>query len=455
MFEKKKQVIEVNGKRVELEPKPSMLSGIFSNRKKQAVHISEPKSAATQKKQSMISGMFANRKKPGALGAEQKSLAPHTKTSEIFSMFGNRNKSTVHVTEQKPSAPQQKTSHALFGMFGNRNKSTVHVTEQKQPLHAEPLHIPSFPSTQRQEAKQQAGAPQQQKPVYAAKSEIRSIKKRGTFYLYIESIEGKHKGLEASLRDQGIRQNVHEFIQRMLIASIMLAVVLAVTLSFLFYNVGLPLANSLLFGLVIGVASYYVAFGEFINYPSRRSKVASKNIERDILSAARDMIISLRSGMPLFNAIVSISTGYSDASKEFAKVIERVQLGLPLEDAIDQTASETKSVSFKRMMLQASTSIKAGADVIDALQSVIDQLSQERIIELRRYGQKLNAIAMFYMLFGIILPSMGIAVLVIMTTFIAIFTVTTSVLAFVIIGMIFLQFIFLEMIIGSRPVYSM
>ena len=89
-------------------------------------------------------------------------------------------------------------------------------------------------------------------------------------------------------------------------------------------------------------------------------------------------------------------------------------------------------------MLQAAVSIRAGADVVAALQSVIEQLSQERVIELRRYGQRLNAIAMFYMLFGIILPSMGIAVITILTTFIAIFTVNTTILEFAIVGIVFL-----------------
>jgi flagellar protein FlaJ len=433
MFGKKKQTIDVDGKSLELQPKPSTLSGMFKRSKKPMVHIAEVKPLITQPKKSALSGMFNRSKKP-----------------------------TVHIAEVKPLTAQPKTS-AFSGIFAGSNKPAAR-TEQKQPPQAAqnaayvapkpaPQRIPGFAGAEAQ--KQTEGTEAQQKIAYAAKSEIKPIKKRGRLYLYIENVESKHKGLETSLREQGVRQNVHEFIQRMLIASVMLAVVLAITLSFLFFNVGLPLLNSLIFGLVIGVASYYVAFGEFVNYPTRRAKAASKNIERDILSAARDMIISLRSGMPLFNAIVAISTGYADASKEFAKVIERVQLGLPLEDAIDQTTSETKSASFKRMMLQASTSIKAGADVIDALQSVIDQLSQERIIELRRYGQKLNAIAMFYMLFGIILPSMGIAVLVILTTFIAIFTVTTSVLAFVVVGMVFLQLIFLQLIIGSRPVYSM
>ncbi|MGC9190971.1 MAG: type II secretion system F family protein, partial [Candidatus Micrarchaeia archaeon] len=143
------------------------------------------------------------------------------------------------------------------------------------------------------------------------------------------------------------------------------------------------------------------------------------------------------------------------ASKEFGRIVERVQLGMPLEDAIDETVAETKSLSFRRIMLQASVSIRAGADVVSALQSVIDQISQERIIELRRYGQRLNAIAMFYMLFGIILPSMGIAVVTILTTFIALFTVTTSLLAFVLVGLVFLQIVFLMMIRSSRPVFSM
>jgi len=132
-----------------------------------------------------------------------------------------------------------------------------------------------------------------------------------------------------------------------------------------------------------------------------------------------------------------------------------VQLGVPLEEAIDQVVAGTKSNSFRRIMLQAAVSIRAGADVTTAMQSVIDQLSQERVIELRRYGQRLNALAMFYMLFGIIIPSMGIAVLTIMTTFISIFTVNVTVLEFALVGVLLLQIVFLELITSSRPVFTM
>lgn len=186
-----------------------------------------------------------------------------------------------------------------------------------------------------------------------------------------------------------------------------------------------------------------------------RGKKASKLIDRDIIFASRDLIISLRSGMPLFNAITAISTGYGEASKEFAKIVQKVQLGMPLVDAIDEVIEQSKSPSFKRLMLQASVSIKSGADVVDALKSIIDELMQERSIELRRYGQKLNAVAMFYMLFGIIFPSMGIAVITILTTFVAIFTVDFTTLEAALVGIFFLQIVFLKLITSSRPTFAL
>ena len=277
-----------------------------------------------------------------------------------------------------------------------------------------------------------------------------------SFKNYLEGIGAKRKGLEFSLREQGIKASLYEFVRNILIASIAIGVIIGATVIILFLDIlSLGLQKSIMFGILIGFVAGYVSFQNFLNYPLHKSKKTSKNIERDILFAARDMIISLRSGMPLFNAITSISSGYADASKEFAKIVERVQLGMPLEDSIDQTVAESKSKSFRRIMLQAAVSIRAGADVVSALQSVIDQLSQERIIELRRYGQRLNAIAMFYMLFGIILPSMGIAVVTILTTFIAIFTINTTVLEFALVGIVFLQIVFLMMITSSRPVFSM
>ena len=199
---------------------------------------------------------------------------------------------------------------------------------------------------------------------------------------------------------------------------------------------------------------FQILFNTFINYPIARTRGIGRDIEKDILFAARNLVVSMRSGMPLYNAMVAVSTGYGAASKEFAKVIALVQLGSPIEDAMDEISRKSSSKTFKKIMLQAYVSVKSGADVVNTLQGVVEEVQQDRVIELRRYGQRLNAISMFYMIFGIILPSMGIAVATILTTFVNIFTVTPTVLIFVGIGVFLMQFIFLNLISGSRPSFT-
>ena len=272
---------------------------------------------------------------------------------------------------------------------------------------------------------------------------------------YVRRLAIKNRKLEDALKDQNVKGTIYDFIKRMMITAMMISVVMAITIFLLFSRLGINPAVGVLLAFAIGFAVYQFALKSFMGFPLKKSKKSSKNVERDILFAARDMIISLRSGMPLYNAIVSVSTGYGDASAEFARITQRVQLGMPLEEAIDQTTAETKSESFRKIMLQASVSIKAGANVVSAMQSTIDELSEERVIALRKYGQRLNAIAMFYMLFGVILPSMGIAIATILTTFISIFTVNIAILEGAIVGLIFMQIVFLQLIRGSRPVFAM
>ncbi|WP_157891413.1 type II secretion system F family protein [Candidatus Mancarchaeum acidiphilum] len=273
--------------------------------------------------------------------------------------------------------------------------------------------------------------------------------------LYLQGVAAKHKGLEQSLKEQGINESVTSFLKRMLFASVIVAVSIGVVGFILFLHLGLVIAFAALVGIVVGVAAFQFSFKAFINYPSKKKVSNGKDIERNILFASRDLIISLRSGMPLFNAMVSISSGYGAASREFAHVVEKVQFGESLEQAIDDTASESKSASFRKLMIQASVSIKAGSNIVDSLQEIVDDLSRERVIQLHAYGQKLNAIAMFYMLFGVILPSMGIAVVTILTTFIALIVVTPELLYGVLVGIIFLQVVFLQMIRSSRPIFTM
>ena len=294
-------------------------------------------------------------------------------------------------------------------------------------------------------------AQQMRKEAARASQQPEGYKRPTRMQIFFASVAAKHKDLEVSLRTQGIKESPIEFVRKMFINTAIISVIITVAVAVLLLEYGI----TPILAVVLGVACFYGLFNRFIQYPIDRGTVVGKEIEKDILFAARDLVISMRSGMPLFNAMTAVSTGYGAASREFAKIVELVQLGTPIEQAMEDVSARSKSKTFKRIMLQATVSIKAGADVVGALQGVVEEVTQERIIELRRYGQRLNALAMFYMLFGVIFPSMGIAVAAILTTFISLFTVDNNTLLFALVGIFFLQLIFLNIMRSSRPTFAM
>ena len=355
------------------------------------------------------------------------------------------------------------------GLFGGSQKAAKQPTSPSELINrpsastsstAIPAQQPQQPtqqgSTQAQRSSQQPNptAQQPQKPTMQQRAASQQRPKRGFLHNYIQSVAFKHPKLEDALTARGVKESATDFIRRMLLSSIMMGVLVGAMIIIVLQKTSISMPIELLLGALVAIAVYRMMFGMFLNYPAQRGRKTGKGVERDILFAVRDIIISLRSGMPLYNAITSVSTGYGDASAEFKRIVEMVQVGIPLGDAIDRAIAETGSSSFRRVMLQASVSIKSGSDVISALQSAIDQLSQERIIELRRYGQRLNAIAMFYMLFGVIFPSMGLAVASIMSTFISFFPVNDNTLILAAFVLAILQFVFLRLVASSRPAFS-
>ncbi len=257
--------------------------------------------------------------------------------------------------------------------------------------------------------------------------------------------------LAPALIDLGIRLTPEQYIESCKKKAAVIAVVVGILSA---AGLFIMSPNLLVLGVLVGLAAYIMSLGALKNQPMAKISAAGNNVENDILFAARDMIVSMRSGLPLFNAMMTVSTGYGDASREFKKIIDRVQLGMPMDQAIDEVSAKSKSKTFKRLMLQAETSIKVGADVVGTIQEVISDVSQERVIELRRYGQRLNAIAMFYMLFGVIFPSMGLAIAAIMSTFISFFPIDNDTLIIAVFGIAILQFIFLKLVTASRPSYA-
>ncbi|NYZ76532.1 type II secretion system F family protein [Candidatus Micrarchaeota archaeon] len=237
-----------------------------------------------------------------------------------------------------------------------------------------------------------------------------------------------------------------DFAARTLINALAMMIIFTLVLAMLASFFQFPL---LLIALIAPVL-FFVFFIMGMGAVDVKISQKSREVDRDALFAGRDILIALRSGAPLFNALVGVRKDYGATSKEFKKILERIDSGIPAEIALQQAYEANKAPSFRRIILQILMSMRSGSDVGNGLETTLNQISQEQVIEIKRYGQKLNPIAMFYMLFAIILPSLGVAIGVILSSFVSV-DVDFTTLSIVLVFLALAQYTFLTIVRSSRP----
>jgi flagellar protein FlaJ len=188
----------------------------------------------------------------------------------------------------------------------------------------------------------------------------------------------------------------------------------------------------------------------FFNYPTSRIFKFRKAVSRELVFAGRFLIIELESGLPVYDAFVHVSANYRNVGKYFQNIVHKASLGTDLETAIEQEAEIVPSQDLKKILWQVLNSIKTGADISDALNTVLDQLVREQQVEVEEYGRKLSPMAMFYMIFAVILPSLGMTMFMVLATFIGF---KLDLISLVVIAAVlgFVQFLFLASIKSARP----
>jgi flagellar protein FlaJ len=257
--------------------------------------------------------------------------------------------------------------------------------------------------------------------------------------------------LEKKMREADMSIQVDDFIKKSLIKACFLSVALIILTAILF------MLQNISFILLIPLLILYVIFSVFLflQEPVALASKRRRNIDREVLFAGRHLWISLKGGLPLFDSIVAISkSNYGEVSKEFNKIAEKVFLGIPLDTAMQETIEDCPSPTFRRIILQIINSVRSGADVANSLEVVLEQVSKEQVIDVKEYGQKLNPLVMFYLVMGIIFPSLGISIGILLLSFAGIRLSGMNIWALVPLIAI-IQYSFLTYIELSRPSYDM
>jgi archaeal flagellar protein FlaJ len=260
------------------------------------------------------------------------------------------------------------------------------------------------------------------------------------------SLVAKNPLLKKQLRMARVDRTPKEFVKSSLKNAVMMGLGMSVLTFFYMDKSGKPLYW---LPLILVVLIYFFYQFNFMKLSSKIMK-RRKEIDKDVLFAGRYLLVKLNSGQPLINALVDASKSYGVASGYFKEIVRDIELGKPVEQALSDAAEYSPSEKFRKIIFQIGNALKIGIDVTEFLDATLNEIAEQQIIEINRYGKKLNSITLFYMLFAVVLPSLGLTIFIVVAS-IANINVDMTFFAVILIFLVMLQMMFLIMYKAIRP----
>lgn len=205
---------------------------------------------------------------------------------------------------------------------------------------------------------------------------------------------------------------------------------------------------SLFAGAGIGLGSFlFLSF-----YPKLSAQKKVKSIENNLPYVLHHMLVQVRAGVSLYDTLVSIArSDYGILSGEMRRVVNEINTGKSEADSLEKITRETPSFFFRRVMWQMINALKSGADIGSILREIVENLSVEQRVSIKKYGSQLNPLALMYMIFAVIFPTLGITFLLVLASFTGL-SINLELILLGIMGVVVLfQFMFIGLIKSRRP----
>jgi len=252
--------------------------------------------------------------------------------------------------------------------------------------------------------------------------------------------------LKQKLKKAGMDYKTEKFIERTFLATFYMTTGIVVFITLIFTK--FKLLNGIMFFFVPII--FILLFVYLLRLPDVKISKKEKEITREIVFAGRHLVIELESGVTLYDAFINISKNYPHIGKYFKEIVDKVNLGTSMEDALSEAIEYIPSDDFRRLLWQLLNSIRTGTDIVKSITLSLEQIARKQKIEVNKYGRKLNPLSMFYMIIAVIIPSLGVTMLVVISSFVD-FEISLTILLIIAFLLAFVQFMFLSVIKFSRP----
>ena len=255
--------------------------------------------------------------------------------------------------------------------------------------------------------------------------------------------------LELQLKQADIEMNVREYLAIMFF----LVVFYLGFFSFLFSLILTRFTDKFwILGPTMGLILGFLVLLQVSMYPTMQIRKKQKEIEKNLLFALRTMLIEIKSGVTLFDALQLISrTEYGKLSEEFKKAVDAINTGEMYEDALQRLATNNPSPYFRKAVWQIVNGMKAGGDIADVIRETVKSAARDQRIAINKYSANLRVSSLMYLMIGVIGPAMLMTVLIIIGSAFLQIQLGESIYWILLAAIIMMQLMYVGMLKSQRP----
>ena len=267
---------------------------------------------------------------------------------------------------------------------------------------------------------------------------------------FVNRIASFFPALKKDLRIAHLSYSPTQYVNRILKTNVLYAILF----TFLFFFVLQKAEFSLLLLVPIFIVLFILLFEYSLITIKARIRKREREIDKEVLFVGRYLLVKLYSGRPLLNAFIETANSRGIATKYIKEIVNDIDTGTPIEEALNNAVIYSPSEKLRKILFQINNALKLGIDVTKPLESVLKEITKEEELEIKKYGKKLNTLVIFYMLVAVIIPSLGVAIFIVVSSFIN-FPIDLQGLFIFVFFIVVMQFIFITLFKSIRPMVAL
>lgn len=251
-----------------------------------------------------------------------------------------------------------------------------------------------------------------------------------------------------NLKKAGYKIDPVLFLSIALFASLMVFTLSILLMALLWARGVIDILTGLTISVVLGVFGFFYV----MLLPNLKIARNRRGLDKNLEYMLKDMQIQLTAGIPLFDIFVNIgSGGYGECSVVCSKVVQEVQSGKSIVNVLDEFGLLSPSEYMRRVFWQIVNALKTGSNVGVSLKMISMEIREEKQNKITSYSQELGLWSLVYMIFVIVLPSMGVTLILILSSFLGTTAINETIFWVILLAVSFFQIIFISIIRNKRP----